>query len=747
MPENISKARWLYNTASTAIGNAIDAESGRQLNQFEVAASRVRFDFFNALAQDQNTSGYLDKLQDELFVTYDELAENLKNPFIKQKISDFLDKKKEADRQTAIELSQKNAVTFGAQELITGLEDRIGRGKGADETYLSSGVKGQPGYVPSYQEKVEGDIAGRVAKAYAAGIINPDQASELMRTYTQRFRVGFSRDMTFDALTTLMDSGISTSDALDLLEKVVRSEGGTIEGIDMEGVSPESVAKLNILVQAKANVVLSPEAQEGLVGDLRREATAITSRRETQEKENIEFNDLELSKLWGTEEGRREMMSNGFAKLYEVFDAATPEGRTQIAKWQKDLGEWDFKAKEATKQEDAKRKWDIEIQRILTEKDISAIDSTISEIQNDKAILDAERDSMVSNLNLMKSNLQKEGVVANEEGVEFDPEPVRAEYDAKILAVTLDAINGVSGVATKITNLAKEIEQHPYFKGNEQDRNERTSKLMTLLKDLGSKAVGTVNAKSNIADMFSDPAYSEQEIRDAIRKAELADEITGDEANTLYGRLDTRAEVHLGDQNAKGAIATVNRYFYSRVNVADIEPEEAALLAQEQMTADNALNDLIDSKEYRAMTKVQQKEQIDLIMKDILDPVITRSFAKQVLGLAGLGGDEKRPDKYSQFQTIDSPAYANSLQKEIEAEWTTQLKADYPNINTDKIQAKRTLVDGKYIIELRHGPSGALLTQIGGKWHVKWPGDANYTEVKNRVFGEDTVKRLEALSE
>jgi|GEM_PF-7030601 len=742
--DNVSPERFLFETATKVIGNIIDAESGRQLNQFEVAASRVRFDFFNALAQDQNTSGYLDKLQDELFVTYDELAENLKNPFIKQKISEFLDKKKEADRQTAIELSQKNAVTFGAQELITGLEDRIGRGKGADETYLSSGVKGQPGYVPSYQEKVEGDIAGRVAKAYAAGIINPDQASELMRTYTQRFRVGFSRDMTFDALTTLMDSGKTTSDALDLLEKVVRSEGGTIDGIDMEGVSPESVAKLNILVQAKANVVLSPEAQEGLVGDLRREATAITSRRKVQEEADIEFNDLELSKLWGTEEGRREMMSNGFAKLYEVFDAATPEGRTQIAKWQKDLGEWDFKAKEATKQEDAKRKWDIEIQRILDAKDLSSIGATISEIQNDENILDAERDSMVSDLNAMKKTFESEGVVVGEEGEEYDPEPVRAEYDRKILDVTYAVMEGEANVATKIRNLIKEIGDHEYFKTNEQDRNERTSKLMTLLKDLGSKAVGTVSAKSNIADMFSDPAYSEQEIRDAIRKAELADEITGDEANTLYGRLDTRAEVHLGDQNAKGAIATVNRYFYSRVNASDIGDDERALLAQEQITADNAVHDLIDTQEYRMATKAKQKEMIDTIMVDILSPSVTRTVAQKILGLIGLGGAESRPDIYSQFQTVGSEPYRNSLYAQVKQEWANQLADKYSNLNLNNVSARKTLENGKYIVELLHTPSGTYLTQRDGIWYVKFADETEY-HILDNSGSANREKRLEAI--
>ncbi|MFH1738548.1 MAG: hypothetical protein ABIH23_06035, partial [bacterium] len=271
MSDTQSGAKWFLNTALNAVGHAIDVHSGRQLNQFEIAASRTRFDFFNTLAQDQDTSGYVTRLQDELFTAYDELAENLKNPFVKQKVTDFLDKKKEEDRQAAIELSQRNAQVFGGQELITGLEDLIARGRDATESYLGDGN------TPSYQQRVERDINSKVGRAYASGIINQDRAMQLVRDYTERFRVGFARDMAYNALDVLMTNKVTSSDALDLIEKVVRSEGGDLEdvvgAVDLD-IDPGAIAQLSILAQAKANVLLSPEDQESLVRDLRGEASA-----------------------------------------------------------------------------------------------------------------------------------------------------------------------------------------------------------------------------------------------------------------------------------------------------------------------------------------------------------------------------------------------------------------------------------------------------------------------------------------
>ena len=75
---------------------------------------------------------------------------------------------------------------------------------------------------------------------------------------------------------------------------------------------------------------------------------------------------------------------------------------------------------------------------------------------------------------------------------------------------------------------------------------------------------------------------------------------------------------------------------------------------------------------------------------------------------------------------------------------------EYGNLADDiadgKFQSKSTLLDGEYVVELRHVPSETLLTLRDGKWYAKIRGRGEYMEVKNRRRdGEDTLDLLEAL--
>ena len=734
----------IVNTATSIMRGVSKTQMVRDLNRVEAEMSNATTVFLDSLKTNRETSTYLDLMKDTLYSQYDEYIEAIDNPMAKSQMTGALDTIKTETKSKVMALMAKNGQVFGSQELKVELEELASRGPDATEAMVGDN---------SYLFDRATRIGNKISLAGGGGFVTSTQARDLNAKYITSLHKNHTRLLYNEALTTMITGGMPELEAVELVEQVMRSKGGELEdiikGTDLSGIpaiSPLGAQRLSALAKGWEAVVLGSDEQETLINNMRNRGKRISDANSEKEKVELEVNDLKLTELWATgAEGRYEMMEDNYAMLYKIYDSGTSEGRTEIAKWMKDLGNWSIKLEQEVKREDAKRKYDIDIQNILDNADSGAIADTISNILNDEDILDAERDQMVSTLNSIKESLDSGEVPTG--GVDR-AEEYRAEYDTKILDIQYAVMAGEAGVVDKIKNLITELQGHEYFKGNEQDRNERTAKLMGFIKELGTKAVSSVGARSNISEMLSDPVYSRKEISDEIRRALIAGEIDQPGESVLRNELANRQEKYLDDLVASTAVKTVARHFNGAVNNPNIDPEERAVLGQEQITAENGLNQLLDDEAYRMADPIKRKEMLDDIMADILSPSISRSLAQRFLGLI-TGGNDERPDLYEQFQNARSESYQSDLQGEVREEWFIQLSEGFSNLSDDvesgKFQAKRTLVDDKYIIELLHTSSGTLLTQRGGKWYAKIRGKGEYMEVKNRLSGEDTKSLLEAL--
>lgn len=751
MADNLSKERYGLNLAVETARTVLDAHSARQLNQFEVAASAVRFDFFNTLSEDRNTYGYVDRLQEELFSAYDELADGLNNPFIKQKVTTFLDKKKETDRQAAIELGQRNAQVFGGQELITGLDGILARPMGADETLLAQGSQGEPGYKPSYREKKLAEIYGNIGRAYAGGIIGQERAAELSRSYTEKVNIGMSRDMGYSALAMMLDGGTTASDALDLIEQVIRSDGGELEDIintaeistdpaasGAKVMSEQAIGSLSMMAQAYSTVQLTPDQEEKLVGDMRRESNALTARRAKQEKEKLAINDIELSKMWASgDEGRQEIAKDEFALLYSLYDPSTQDGINAINGWIADYGKWQETVAKETREreeqeEEAKSLLGYDIRMDAAREagniaDMKAIKDDIFSTPMD----DAKRNGMINALNTMietaeNGNTDKSAYYAKLAG--FDT--TIAEYG--------DAVRAGNGDSIKIKSLRKEVLSDADMIKNEEDRNQRVSQLNGLLDDMveaPDKGQAKVQAESAISLLYSDRTATPADVRKKIRGYESTGVLPGDDAYTWYSRIDNREEV-LGNIASVETFDAINRTFDARIRQADINEEERALLAQEQSTALTAYDNLLNDQKYRDMMLSQQKEEMDKLLVDALAPAVSRS----IWDMVGLGADTTNYDLY---QAAGSDTYRDTYYQEVKTEWKADFEEEFDNTwivsQIGEFRTRQGADGNKRVIEFSHPETGVMFTKRGNNWYVKFEG-GSYEKV-----GRSERRRLEAL--
>jgi hypothetical protein len=729
---------------STLLGQ----EATTQLNAAERQISAAHYDFFTSLSTDPDVSNYSERLSTELHNSYALVADSLTNPYARRDFESFIEGQKEADRQRMLTLQARNAPIFGGQELVTSLD-----------AVLASGVT--PGDdLDTYRTKSIGTINGLIARNLASGIINEDRAAELSREYTQDFNYGFSRDLAYESARTLLQGNMSASDTTDLLTQAIRAEGATFDeivgGSDLTGLSAGATVRLGELSAAYRNVELTPDEEEKLVRDLRTEVKAMESTFTKQADEQAEVNDIELTKLWASsDEGKRKIAENDFAMLDEMYG----DDFASKAKWIADYGAWDAKETEAAERRDQEaaeqeklREYDVRIEGARATGDVEEIGAIRSDILSD-TLDDAKRNGMLSTLKV----LENEATQTESSTAEYDS--LLAEFDVSIVDQQ-DMVRENKGSITQIKQLRRNILTNPMMVENEEDRNQRVSILNGLLDDIRGAApednanTRRVTAESEIGLLYSDASATPRQVREAIRAAESAGSITGDDAFSWYNRIENREEV-LGNAYSVNALDVINRTFDARIRSVNITEEERAQLAQEQATAFNMYDSFINNPDLRQMSPAQQKEAYD----DLVSAALAPAAAREVLGLSL--GPEAAAGSYRNFQE-QSPEVAATLVDEIRQEWVADMRlefADQPFIANVSpggrgLAIKTTVEDGKNVLILRHNESGVQFTkrrkrgaglgEIVGiepeAWWVLFPGDDEWQK-----WDEDTATRMEGL--
>jgi len=732
----------IVNTATSIMRGISKTQMVRDLNRVEAEMSNATTVFLDSLKTNRETSTYLDLMKDTLYSQYDEYIEAIDNPMAKSQMTGALDTIKTETKSKVMALMAKNGQVFGSQELKVELEELASRGPDATEAMVGDN---------SYLFDRATRIGNKISLAGGGGFVTSTQARDLNAKYITSLHKNHTRLLYNEALTTMITGGMPELEAVELVEQVMRSKGGELEdiikGTDLSGVpaiSPLGAQRLSALAKGWEAVVLGSDEQETLINNMRNRGKRISDANSEKEKVELEVNDLKLTELWASgAEGRYEIMEDNNAMLYKIYDPGTSEGRTEIAKWTSNLGEWDLGVKEKTAQEDAKRKYDIEIQRVLVDKDADSIPGLISTIQNDESILDAERDQMTNFLNNLDATFTDD---PDDDGFEL----VKYGFDGKILDLKYAVADKKIGTTQDIRALITELRDDPDMKEHEQDRQERVDELLALYDKANatpadqSASVAKVAAESRISLMMSNKSYNEKQIRDAILKEETQGNLPGDDANTWRNRLPKRAETYLADYNAKIALESVSRFYDAAVRDPDNDEDARSTLAQDQVTAESAFHGLVDSEEYRMSNDVQKKEQLDSLLGDVLAPSVSRGLITKAGEMLGIVGP---PTKYEEFKVVENRTYREQLSNEISEEWFNQLGQDFQGkwvareIAAGGFTSRYKKIDDEWVIQLRHSNTGLMIEQRKGNWYVKFPDDDDFKKATGR-----TLRDLEAYS-
>jgi hypothetical protein len=715
-------------------GTVMRRQASTQLSHAQIEVTTAYRDFFRDLDMNSDPSTYQTQFDDFTEKLRDTQEAAVTIPMAQREFDVFFDsysKGQATDKLYAI--TDRNSKTFGYQNLVTD---------------LTKAISGAPAPLTTPKEFVDGQIQNirvYVAEALQGGVINADQAAEIERAYVEKFQYGYARDMAYEVMNTLMSEGETMADTLDLLEQATRLEGEAYDEL-IKGTVRTDIRLAN-LAEGYKSIALTPDAEERLVGELRREASTISNRIKSRREEEAAINDSELAILWATGD-RNEMIADNYKMLFDMY----PEDPGARNKWIIDLGKW--KGQEAEKAQ-AREKTIIldkklqgftdRTENVRVSLDVGAIDALRGDIA-DADIPNEKRRALLSTLGTIRNTAIKE---EDPDTLKYDT--LLAGFDTQI-DVLGDAVREGNGSISEIKALRRDISRHPDLIQEEQDRTERTGDLTALLDKMveqPDKNAAKVRAESSLGDMFSNRLISPEQLRDAIRTHELSGALPGDDANAWFGRIKDREDRYLGHTHATEAYNAINRAFDSLILRAD--PEETARLASEQTTAFNMYDALLEKESYRGMSQAQQKEEMDALLKTVLEPSVSRG----VLGWLGIGSDTslKDLDTYVDLPELQRQAVRGEVSlegaKDFEAEFSGHWLAEDMKSNT-AFGSKEQIIDDTPQIVYRHNATGVLFSKFkkGNRWYwrARFPGDTEWVPADSGRDQRDVEARMDALN-
>lgn len=691
-------------------------QASTQMSNASVAVSTGYRDFFRDLDVDPETDKYQEKFDAFTMSLQETQKTAITNAMAQQQFDLFFEgfsKGQATDRLYA--LMDRNSKTFGYQALINNLET----------------LKGEsPAPLTTPKEFVEGqtsNIENLVGDARDGGIVNPDIAAQTERLYVEDFLMGYSADMSREALNLLMGRGETMADAQDILEQVIRSEGEAydtaVAGADL---------RLAELAEGYGIINLSPDNEEKLIAGLRKEAAVISNRNKVQQEEQAATNDTELAILWAT--GDRTLIEkDGYKMLFDMY----PNDPASRNKWILDYGKWE--ATETQKAVDRDKAITLEkkvqgftdrTEDVRVSLDLDAID-TLRDNITDADMPNTQRRTLLSTLATIRDKAIKEE----------DPDTLAydtfvASLDLKILDLDL-AVQAGNGDEQAIKELQRKIAIAPELIQQEQDREERVDELSGLLDDMveqPDKNAAKVKAKIEIGKLWGDLAIGPDKVRDLIIEYNADGTLPLDDMNTLLGQLADR-EKDLGNMHAIETFNTLNLQFDALVRFRDNTPEETAALATDQITAFNMYNAILNDPKYRDKDLPGQIAEMTALINTAIAPAVRRSL-KSWLGLSA----GESAFSYERYQDMNEsqraalyPQIRLTLMTDLEQEFNSDTKTSWLGDairSTEAFGSRQMLEDDKPIIVYRHHETGLLFSKFGNNWNVKFPDKTEWERIR-----------------
>ena len=642
----INFGRLAANVGSTLLRQ----EGAKQLTTAQRQVSAQHFDFFRSLAADTDPSNYDKRLEAELHSQYGIISGEITNPYARRDFTSFLEGQKEADRQRMVTLQGRNTVLFGGQELVTSLD-----------AVLSHGVT--PGdSLDEYRTKSLEQIKSLTTLNRDNGVITPDEAARLKREYSQELLFGMSRDMAFGALGFLLDSGETTEDTLDVLERAIRSEGEDFETA-VAGASP----RLAELAAAYENIALTPAEEESLVEDLRREASARRERRIRQKKERAVVNETQLTELLYSPEWR-ELAADEYKLIKNIY-----------AGDQEKINEWieTYKQKEDKQRiADEKQSEEITASELLRQYDIEVeglydlgttpedVDTVRDRILADKGLPDTERDPMLATLRSIKADIASDP----------DAEHLRdlAIYDRSI-SEEADKLRAGNGSTDRLIALRNKINADPEMIADESERTSDEGKIDSLLDRMVeevTKSQKRMAAELAIWTVFADTRSNWLDVMEVVKGHAATEAITARDALFWTAQKDVRAE-RLNDIGAVATMTSITEGFSSRMRSSATTDDEKLRLIEDYASALTQYEELLNSTGYREASRSERVEKMEDFRVEMLKPLTAQGVFNR------LSRGEVGAATYQTFQDTSVPS--ETAFEDISTEWKNELAEKYPD--------------------------------------------------------------------